>query len=150
MTEVIHWQDARSSRVSAVIEALVSVAQTLTGDRRTPFAGEKLHRSHMAILFSLAHSVTPLTASRLAALLRVTSGAVTQLVAPLRAAGLVESIAHPDDARARILQLTSEARVQLVEYERDVVAGALPRFAGLTDAELSQLTTLLKKVTDTP
>ena len=149
MTKPVHTEATRSARVAAVIEALMSISKDIAAERRTPFAGEELHRSHMAILFTLAHSATPVTSSRLAAVLHVTAGAITQLLAPLRAAGLVETLAHPDDARSRILRLTSKARVGLAEYESIVVAGALPRFAGLTDAELSQLTALLKKVTDT-
>lgn len=150
MTEPVHPGAARSARVAAVIEALVSISKDIAAERRTPFAGEELHRSHLAILFTLAHSATPVTSSRLAAVLHVTAGAVTQLLAPLRAAGLVETVAHPKDARSRILHLTSEACVGLAEYESTIVAAALPRFAELTDTELHQLATLLKKVTDPP
>lgn len=43
-------------------------------ERPHSFAAKDLHRSHMTILFCLAQSMTPVTASRLASLLRVTAG----------------------------------------------------------------------------
>ena len=98
----------------------------------------------------VAHSDAPVTPGTLAAELGVTPGAVTQLVSGLVAAGLVEQIREPADARRRVLVLSDGSRTRVQEFEREVVRELAPRFAGLDDTELETLVGLLAQTREQP
>jgi DNA-binding MarR family transcriptional regulator len=137
---------ARDAHVAEVIERSIAIGRSLRAGRRTPFHGRVLTGSQLDALFHLAHGPAPVTPGALATALAVTPGAVTQLVDGLRAEGLVESLPHPGDARSRVIRLSPNAAEQVADFERDMVARALPAFDGLQDAELETLASLLGRV----
>lgn len=100
----------------------------------------------MDILYVVAHHPGPVTPSRLAAVLGVTPGAVTQLVDALQADALLSREAHPNDARSCVLRLTPSARAEITASEQQVVADFAPRFAALTDRQLATLADLLRRL----
>ncbi len=120
-------------------------ARRLDSHRRFPFGDLDLSRSQVEVLFLVAHSESPLSPGGLAAALGVTPGAVTQLVAGLIEAGLVEQERDPADARRRVLVLSAGSRTRVAAFEREVVRELAPRFDGLDDAELETLAELLAR-----
>jgi DNA-binding MarR family transcriptional regulator len=82
-----------------------------------------LSRSDLHALERLEAS-GPLTASELAAHLRLTSGATTTLIDRLEAAGWVERTVNPGDRRSVIVRLTDSAtaagRAFVGAYEREI------------------------------
>ena len=103
----------RERLVGAVLTGVVALNRGVTAAGRTPFGGIELTTNQLGLLFLLAHSREPLTPGAAATALHITPGAVTQLVDPLRAAGLVETLPHPGDRRSRILRLTDAERERL-------------------------------------
>lgn len=141
---------ARERLVGAVLTGVVALNRGVTAAGRTPFAGIELTPNQLGLLFLLAHSREPLTPGAAATALHITPGAVTQLVDPLRAAGLVETLPHPGDRRSRILRLTDAERRRVGDFEKDVARRMLPRFAALDETELQTLAGLLDRVRTTP
>lgn len=137
---------ARERPVGDILAQVVALSRTIAAERRTPFEGVALTSSQLSLLFLLAHSREAVTPSAAASALGVTRGAVTQLVDPLRAAGLVESVPNPQDRRSRILQLTDVEQRRVADYEAGVVGRLMPSFEALTDGELHTLAALLGKV----
>lgn len=135
----------RATVVARVLEAFIEANRVLAGPRVMPFAGQDLSRSHLEMLFLIAHreSVTP---GLLAAAMHITPGAVTQLVAKLRDADLVIATPTPTDSRSITFALTDEAQHELADYEARAVEQALPHCAGLTTPDLDRLAELLRVI----
>ena len=140
-------REARVDAVASVLEAVAELGRLLASERHAPFDGRGLTRSQIETLFLLAHRIPPMTPARLATALRITKGAVTQLLDTLREQGLVESAPHPTDARSRILVLTAVAAREIDAFESGIVRHLLPRFARLGDAELAALESTLRRLT---
>ncbi|MCA0294809.1 MAG: MarR family transcriptional regulator [Actinobacteria bacterium] len=138
----------RQALLGRTIEELVTWARRLDSHRRFPFGDLDVSRSQVEVLFLVAHSDPPMTPGRLAAELGVTPGAVTQLVAGLVAAGLVEQQRDEADARRRVLALTAGSRARVQSFELDVVRELAPRFADLDEAELETLAGLLARTSE--
>jgi DNA-binding MarR family transcriptional regulator len=136
---------ARLELVGRAVEVFVVWARVLDSHRRFPFGELDLSRSQVEALFLVAHSGDAVTPGRLAEELGVTRGAVTQLVAGLLDAGLVEQQRDAADARRRVLVLSAASRTRVQEFEREVVAELAPRFDDLDDAELETLAALLAR-----
>jgi DNA-binding MarR family transcriptional regulator len=77
--------------------------------------------------------------------LRLTPGAVTQLLDGLRQVGLVDQQPHASDARSRVLTLTPEAGRQVAEFESEMVTALAGNFEDLDDTELATLASLLAR-----
>lgn len=135
----------RLDDVAAAIEVFVEWARVLDSQRSFPFGGLKLTRGQLEALFLIAHADQPATPGSLARSLRVTPGAVTQVLAGLLDAGLVEQRRDPSDARRRVLELSTAARNQVDTAERAIAENLAPRFTRLNDAELVLLAQLLQK-----
>lgn len=133
----------RLDDVAAAIEVFVEWARVLEAQRTFPFGDLELTRSQLEVLFLIAHSDQPATPGALARALRVTPGAVTQVLAGVLDAGLVEQRRDPGDARRRVLELSPAARERVESAERAITASLAPRFAGLDDDELQLLAGLL-------
>ncbi|GAA1519011.1 DNA-binding MarR family transcriptional regulator [Agromyces terreus] len=138
----------RAARVASVLESMTLLSRAVTAGRRTPFGDHELSRTQLQALFTLAHRRGPVTPSILASTLGVTPGAVTQLIDGLKAAGLVETDANPDDARSRILRMTDAAATEVDRFERSVIERMRPRFDLLDDGELILLADLLDRITE--
>lgn len=110
-----------------------------------PFHGVQLGRSQLEALFLIAHRPEPMSPGSLARELRLTPGAVTQLLDGLRQAGLVDQQPDPLDARCRVLTLTPNAGQQVTEFEDGMVNALAGQFSDLDDAELATLAGLLER-----
>ncbi len=139
----------RAETVGRVMEELIEANRVLAGPRVMPFAGLELGRSHLEMLFLIAHreSVTP---GLLASAMRISAGAVTQLLAKLREADLVVATPTPSDSRSITLALTGQAQQELAEFEARAVEQAMPQFERLTTADLNRLAALLRTIAGRP
>jgi DNA-binding MarR family transcriptional regulator len=128
----------RSELIGSVLESVAVLGRELTAGREPPF-GRRMTRNQVETLFVLAHGAGPVTPKQLATELGVTAGAVTQLVDGLMREKLVESVAHPRDARSRVLRLTDSARHTVSRFERAAVQRMAARFDRLDDEQLTAL-----------
>ena len=85
--------------------------------------------------------------AELAHRLGITSGAVTQTVDTLRAAGLVTSEVSEGDKRGRVIRLSEDARREISGFEREYVEAVAPAFAGLSTHDVLELDRILAAVT---
>ena len=138
-------EPTRVSLLGEVLESVVSWSRLLGSTRAVPFRGLQLSRSQLEALFLIAHRSTPVSPGLLARKLKLTPGAVTQLLDGLRQAGLVDQQPHPSDARSRVLTLTGDAGSQVNEFERHMVKELADEFSDLDDAELATLAHLLAR-----
>lgn len=136
----------RLAAIGRAVEVFVAWSRVLDSHRTFPFGEANLSRSQVEVLFLVAHSAPPVTPGRLAEALGVTRGAVTQLVAGLVSAGLVEQRRDAADARRRVLVLSAASQGRVDAFEQDMVRELAPRFDGLSDAELETLASLLARM----
>ena len=135
----------RETLLGQVLESVVSWSRVLGSTRAAPFHGVQLGRSQLEALFLIAHRPAPMSPGLLARELKLTPGAVTQLLDGLRQVGLVDQQPHPSDARSRVLTLTPEAGRQVAEYEHGMVTAVAGEFGDLDDTELATLADLLAR-----
>ena len=135
----------RSELIGSVLESVTALSRELMAGREPPF-GRRLTRNQVETLFVLAHSAEPVTPKHLASGLGVTAGAITQLVDGLISQDLVESVAHPRDARSRVLRLTESAQATVDRFERAAVERLGHRFDCLDDEQLRALAASLAAV----
>lgn len=135
----------RENLLAEVLESVVHWSRQLGSVRAAPFRGMQLGRSQLEALFLIAHRPPPMSPGSLARELRLTPGAVTQLLDGLREVGLVDQQPHPSDARSRVLTLTPDAGRQVAEFESGLVAALAGDFSDLDDTELAVLSDLLAR-----
>ena len=125
-------------------------ARLLDSHRGFPFGDLQLTRAQLEALFFLAHSTGPATPSALAQALGVTRGAVTQMLAGLLEAGLVEQERDLVDGRRRVVVLSTDSRARVAGFERDLSLRVAGRFSALSEGELEMLVALLGKTRENP
>jgi DNA-binding MarR family transcriptional regulator len=96
----------------------------------------------------LLHERAPMTASELAAITGLTSGAITGVVARLERSGLVRREPHPHDRRKQVLRPTSKAvrEVQEIFDALPVDPGGL--LEGFDTHQLSAIAEFLTRATE--
>ena len=87
----------------------------------------------------------PRTQRELAELLNVDAPAASVIVGDLVRRGLVSREPHPDDGRAKLVEVTDAGRAWLAEV-RALPAETPPPFAAITAAERRDLSRLLAKM----
>ncbi|MHA7223293.1 MarR family winged helix-turn-helix transcriptional regulator [Arthrobacter sp. RHLT1-20] len=146
MTMYDGTQDAeRNKFLAEAIDTIASLTRDLGAAGSYPFRERRLGRAQMNVLYQLSRT-NGLGVGALAAVLDVTSGAVSQHVDSLRRAGLVTVEVDPLDARARVVSLTDAARAEVNEFQRGWIEAIAPRFDALTTEEVHELRRLLSLV----
>lgn len=139
---------SREALAGQVLTAFAWWARTIRRASSAPFTAHELSASQKDALFVLAHSRQHVTPGSLAASLNLTAGAVTQLLEPLIARGLIATQPHPHDGRSRILSLSATAADHVREFEAAVTTDLLSHFDNLSTEELAQLARLLSLTTE--
>ncbi|MBN9151367.1 MAG: winged helix-turn-helix transcriptional regulator [Micrococcales bacterium] len=137
---------ARRDDIRAVLSGVASLSRMLSSAQKRPFEGRILSGSQLSVLFHLAHGSVDVTPGRLAKLLGVTPGAITQLIGGLQTEGHVDIRVGPDDARSRIVVLSAAARKEVEDFEAATAKRLEPHFASLTAQELATLAQLMGRI----
>lgn len=140
----------REAHIAVVLESVTLLSQMIASGPRVLFHGRDLTRTQMRALFALAHHQTPLTPGRLAKVLGVTAGAITQLIDGLKEHDMVETAPNPGDARSRVIRLTAHAHDEIRRFERSTVERMMPRFASVDDDGLQALSQTIARITKEP
>ena len=100
------------------------------------------------VLAALTRSGPPyrLNPTELAGALVLSSGAVTNRIDRVEAAGLVERLPDPGDRRGTLVALTAEGRTVVDHAVRDHLANEERLLGALSGSERAQLTRLLRKL----
>jgi DNA-binding MarR family transcriptional regulator len=111
--------DTTWSQSDALVPLIFRTARVLSGRMRegSPDVVWSMTSVHLFALRYLAdHALV--TNGELARHLDVTKQATSELIAGLESAGIVRRASHPDDGRARVLELTPEGKELLAEGHR--------------------------------
>ncbi|WP_139995035.1 MULTISPECIES: MarR family winged helix-turn-helix transcriptional regulator [Paenibacillus] len=84
--------------------------------------------------------------SMLAKKIGVTKSNITLLLTPLESEGLIRRASHPQDGRKTIISITTEGQSLLLQHLPENRQGITDKMSKLSEQELNQLFTLLKKL----
>jgi len=137
--------DIRGECLERVVEQIGVLTREFAARGTYPFKARRLGRAPMDLLFALSRA-DGLSVAQLADRLLVTSGAVSQTIDTLRAAGLVTSDVNPTDRRGRIIRLTAQARTEVSSFEKAYFDAVAPRFDALTTEQVLELDRILASI----
>lgn len=137
-----------SNHIGTILEAMGGLMRRMHMHKhRMPLFGDKtIGRAQIEILMMLMHCVESPTMRELAAHLRVTGGAMTQIIAPLLKKELVEKIADDKDKRVTRIVLTPSAKELITKAKKDYVAAIAPAFDVLSAEDIATLARILSKL----
>lgn len=138
----------RQILLTSLIERITCVTRTVNSGKSFPFNKCTLSQTEARILMYIAQSKDGISVKELAAALQVTSGAVTQTVDGLVENGLVTRRESKSDRRVLQIILTSQARKKVDAFQKQYIQDIAPVFETLNNTEITQLTTLLTKVSN--
>lgn len=112
------------------------------------FARHGLDPGQFDLLATLRRTGPPhrLSAGKLATALMITTGSVTNRVDGLEVAGLIRRLDDPDDRRGVLVELTARGLRQVDAALEQHLATERELLAGLTPAQQTQLTDLLRRL----
>jgi MarR family 2-MHQ and catechol resistance regulon transcriptional repressor len=124
---------------------LWKAAHAVEQNARNSVSGLGLGLSDFAVLEALLHKgAQPVNVIGKTVLL--TSGSITTAIDRLESRNLVQRTAHPDDQRARLVQLTGRGKRLIEDAFRQHALDMEETMAVLTPGERAELTRLLKKI----
>lgn len=106
----------------------------------------RFSRGHFDLFSRLVKEKEGLSVKDIADSLRVTPGAVSQLVDKAVKMGFVTRAEDPNDRRGQRIKLSEKAKNKIEGFKKNYFERLGPRFTNLTDKEISQLTSLLGKI----
>lgn len=110
------------------------------------FRGHKFGRSHIDLFSRLMKEKEGVSVKDIAESLHITPGAVSQLIDTAAKMGIVERQEDSKDRRSQRIKLTEKAVSRVVEFKKTFFERLSPKFALLSDTEVSELTRLLGKI----
>ncbi len=116
------------------------------GGRFGALGAGKFGRGHLDLFFRLKKEKDGVSVKEIAESLNITSGAVTQMVDRAVEMGIVTRQENPDDRRSQRVKLSEKAQDRIKAFRQGFLERLGPKFASLTDKEISQLTNLLGKI----
>jgi DNA-binding MarR family transcriptional regulator len=138
--------NTRKELLQSLGEKVASVMRRVYTGQGYRFREFKLGPPQIHILFFIAKQRKKVAVKDLAEMLRVTPGAITQLVDVLVDKDLVKREADPKDRRIIRIRLTELAINMLEEFRESYLASVSRAFNALSDAEIKELIRLLDKI----
>jgi len=120
------------------------------GDHHHHWVKHRFDRGHIDLFSRLVKEKEGVSVKGIADSLRITPGAVSQLVDKAVKIGFVTREEDPVDRRFQRIKLSEKAKSKMERFKKNYFEKLEPRFAALTDEEVSQLTNLLNKVNYSP
>ena len=151
MTEALSYSadsDAAAPAVAEVADNFVALMRSF-GRAKARFLAAAEHNVEWSAQVILRHLAAngPMRASALADCLQSDPSTVSRQVAALVKDGLVERRADPEDGRASILVLTTEADDVIAEHERRRVSHFASMLSGWSERDLRLFASLLSRFT---
>jgi DNA-binding MarR family transcriptional regulator len=116
------------------------------GHLRHHFGAHEFSRGHMDLFFRLMKEKEGVSVKEIADSAHITSGAVSQLIDRAVRMGFVTREEDPNDRRAQRIKLSPKAASRAGQFKENLFERLSPRFANLSNEEISQLTSLLGKI----
>lgn len=110
------------------------------------FRDGTIGKAQMEVMMLLVRRSAPPTMREVAKELRITSGAVTQIIAPLLTKDFIQKQADANDKRITRLVLTRKARTLMIKMKSHYVRALTPAFASLSTGDVRSLARILSKL----
>lgn len=126
----------RSELITTLFDTMDVAKRSMHGHMQTLVAGHSISRGQLELLFTIHHT-QPTTAKDLAKLLRLTPGAISQVVEELAEQGLIGREIDSADRRRQVLNVSDEGNKLIKAFEKrrhDVMNRVIQ---DLTDEELA-------------
>jgi DNA-binding MarR family transcriptional regulator len=145
------WRRARpdlDTSPMGVVFRLKRLARAFERATAKNFSRHGLEPGQFDLLATLRRTGPPhrLSAGKLATALMITTGSVTNRVDGLEVAGLIRRLDDPDDRRGVLVELTAKGLRQVDAALEQHLATERDLLAGLTAAQQTQLTDLLRRL----
>ncbi len=134
---------SREDLIQAIMEKMRTSLHAMHVGQSFPLGEVALNMPQVHILASISHRKEGVSVKELAEMLKVTPGAVSQLVDSLVKKDLVTREEDPKDRRSVRIRLTTAVDSKFDKFRQDYFALIYPAFNALRDAEIEQLLKLL-------
>ncbi len=134
--------------VEGVVDRVAAIDKHVSRAFEETLSGHGLNHGEYKLLLRLATRSADhrMSAGDLSRALMLSSGAMTNRLDRLEAAGLVRRVPDPRDRRGVLVELTEQGEQQIDEAVTEQAAKEIDVLSGLSAAELSRLNQLLRKV----
>jgi DNA-binding MarR family transcriptional regulator len=148
ITDVTSRYDAIDVEVEGVVDRMQTISKHVGRAFEKTLAGHGLSHGEYKLLLRLAtrSDGRRMSAGELSRALMLSSGAMTNRLDRLEAAGLVRRVPDPRDRRGVLVELTEQGEKQIDEAVTEQAAREIAVLGALSPKELTQLNGLLRKV----
>ena len=136
----------RQQLIQGLMEEMNTIMRGWHAINNFPFEDYQLNRSQLMILFFVAPKKEGATVNELAKFIRITPGAVTQLVDSLVEKKLVSREEDRGDRRVSIMKLSVSARKQFNRFRKEYFLNIGEAFSQLSTAEIAHFVALVGKI----
>jgi DNA-binding MarR family transcriptional regulator len=136
----------REELLQSLIEKMRCVTKSMHAKHGFPFGEFQLSRPHVIILFYIAKHKEGASSKDLAALLNVTSGAITQFIDTLVEEKLIKREEDSEDRRILRMTLTKTAVKKFAKFKKNYYKSVSPLFGELNEKEIKQFIVFLNKI----
>jgi DNA-binding MarR family transcriptional regulator len=135
----------RSEITAQLFDTMDVAKRSMHGHMQTVVEGHAISRTQLELLFTIHHT-QPTTAKQLAQKLRLTPGAISQLVEELVEQSLIERETDADDRRRQVLRVSTEGDklIKAFDKRRREIMGRV--IQDLSDEELLVWLKIHKKI----
>lgn len=136
----------RQRLVQDVMESMASVREAFAHAHGPMFRKHGYGLPHLKVMMKMADSNEGVSVSELSEKMSVTPGAITQFIDRLVDKGMVERFEDPKDRRIVRIRLTTKAKAKFQKIRGFYMEKTSEMFNNLSDDELKQLASILKKI----
>ncbi|HEU5035166.1 MAG TPA: MarR family transcriptional regulator [Mycobacteriales bacterium] len=148
ITDVTTRYDSIDVEVEGVVDRMQTINKHVGRAFEQTLAGHGLSHGEYKLMLRLATRSEEhrMSAGDLSRALMLSSGAMTNRLDRLEAAGLVRRVPDPRDRRGVLVELTEQGEKQIDEAVTEQAAREIAVLSALSPKELTQLNGLLRKV----
>jgi DNA-binding MarR family transcriptional regulator len=148
ITDIASRFDAINPEVEGVVDRIAAISKHLGSAFEETLAGHGLNHGEYKLLLRLAtrSADNRMSAGDLSRALLLSSGAMTNRLDRMEAAGLVRRVPDPRDRRGVLVEMTATGKRQIDASVTEQAAKECDVLCALSAKELTQLNGLLRKV----
>ncbi|HWT55723.1 MAG TPA: MarR family transcriptional regulator [Candidatus Microsaccharimonas sp.] len=107
----------RTELIASLFDTMDVAKRSMHSHMQTLVAGHRISRSQLELLFTIHHT-QPTTAKDLAKLLRLTPGAISQVLEELTEQQLITRQTDSSDRRRQVLSISDKGNTLIKEFEK--------------------------------
>jgi len=140
-----HTSLDREALIQGVFDSMGTLKRVMYGQSQSMYQDCPIPRSQFELLFTIRHA-QPVSFKKLASLLWLTPGAVSQLAEALEERQYIRRETSPDDRRIQALSLTKKGMAIIRDFEKERMQMMKNLVAVLSDEELKAWVDIQQKI----